>query len=289
VAGTDVNVVVAFAGGLASFASPCVLPLVPAYLAVVGGLDLTRRGAVPSPSGSPTGLDGAAATAVARGPGGYAVDQDTFVGRRGAAAVVGRGGAAPVVGRRSAAVTVDTALFVAGFGVVFVLLGLSASELGRLVIHQQGLLTRVSGVVVVAMALFLGASLILRSPTLYGEWRLHPKVGRFGRLAAPIAGAAFAFGWTPCVGPVLASVLALSSTQDRVATAAVLLAAYTLGLGLPFLLVAVFFDHLGSPLRWLRAHGNAVTGLSAAGLGGLGLLLVLDRLAWVTTQVQQLT
>jgi cytochrome c-type biogenesis protein len=266
---SDVNVAVAFAGGVASFASPCVLPLVPAYLAVVGGLDLTRRGAVLSPSGA----DGTAATAVAGGHGSHAVDQDV----------------ARVVGRRGGAVTVDTALFVAGFGVVFVLLGLSASELGRLVIHRQGLLTRVSGVVVVAMALFLGASLILRSPSLYGEWRLHPSVGRFGRLAAPVAGAAFAFGWTPCVGPVLASVLALSSTQDHVAMAAVLLVAYTLGLGLPFLLVAAFFDHLGSPLRWLRTHGTAVTGLSAAGLGGLGLLLVLDRLAWVTTQVQQLT
>jgi len=256
---TIFSLAVAFGGGIASFTSPCVLPLVPAYLSVIGGLDLARRSAEPVlvGAGSMSGESGGSLR-TRRGPG-------------------------------LGAVTFDTALFVGGFGTVFVLLGLSASAVGRAVIHQQGLLTRVSGVLIVAMALFLAGGLFLRAPGIYGEWRLHPRLARFGRWTAPVAGAAFAFGWTPCVGPILASVLALSSTQGHAGGAALLLGVYSLGLGLPFLLVAAFFDHLSGPLAWLRRHGNAVTAISAGGLGVLGVLLTLDRLAWVTTQIQNFT
>lgn len=154
--------------------------------------------------------------------------------------------------RRLGAVSRDTALFVVGFGGVFVVLGLSASALGRTVIHHQGALTRISGVVVVAMALFLAGTVFLRSPALYGEWRPHPRLARFGPLAAPVAGAAFAFGWTPCVGPILASVLALSTDQGHLGRGALLLAVYSMGLGTPFLVVAVFFDRMRGPLACLR-------------------------------------
>lgn len=256
---TGVSIVAAFAGGVASFASPCVLPLVPAYLSLMGGLDLSRQAASPMPAAVPAG-------------------PATRLGRAG-----------NLAGRGLGAITRDTALFVAGFGTVFVLLGLTASAVGRIVIRQQGLLTRVSGVLVVTMALFLFGTLFIQSPGLYREWRLHPRLARLGRFAAPVAGAAFAFGWTPCVGPVLASVLALSADQAHVGEGAILLAIYTLGLGLPFLLVAVFFDRLRGPLFWLRRHGKAVTAVSATALTALGVLLVLDRLAWVTTIVQHVT
>ena len=229
---------------MASFSSPCVLPLVPAYLSVVGGLDITRR------------LD---------------VDQGSTAGMRGGWTV-----------------TRDTALFVSGFGAVFVVLGLSASTLGRTVIHNQATLTRVSGVVVVVMALFLAGTLLFRNPNYYREWRLHPRLARLGPFAAPVAGGAFAFGWTPCVGPVLGSVLALSASQGHIAGGALLLAVYSLGLGVPFLVVSLFFDRLEGPLAWIRNHGTAVTAWSAAGLALLGVLLILDRLAWVTTQFQRL-
>lgn len=188
---------------------------------------------------------------------------------------------------RLGAVTRDTALFVAGFGTVFVLLGLSASAVGRAVVHSQATLTRISGVVVVAMALFLLGTLFLQTPGLYREFRIHPRLARLGPFAAPPAGAAFAFGWTPCVGPILASVLALSAQQGHVGFAALLLAVYSLGLGVPFLAVAVFFDRLSAPLAWLRRHGTAVTATSATELGALGFLLVVDRLALVTTLVQR--
>ena len=242
---TGISIFAAFAGGLASFASPCVLPLVPAYLAIVGGLDVT----LPVSSGE---------TAVAT--------------RR----------------RHVGTLTRDTLLFILGFGVVFVILGLSASAVGRAVIHQQALLTRLSGVLIEAMALFLAGTVVLRTPSMYREWRPHPQLARLGPFAAPIAGAAFAFGWTPCVGPILASVLALSTQQGHTGSAVLLLSIYSIGLGAPFLAVAIFFDRLQRPMAWLKRHGSGVTIVSAVVLGVLGILLVLDRLAWVTTVAQHL-
>lgn len=193
------------------------------------------------------------------------------------------------VKRPVGAVILHTLLFVAGFGTVFVLLGLSTSSIGRAVLHNHDLLTRISGVLVVAMALFLSGTLFLGSPGLHREWRFHPRMSRLGGFAAPVAGAAFAFGWTPCVGPILASVLALSAQQGHAAQGALLLGVYSLGLGVPFFVVAVFFEQSQRPLLWLRSHGRTVTALSAAGLAAMGVLLVLDRLAWITTVVQRWT
>ena len=241
--GDGVSLVAALAAGVASFASPCVLPLVPAYLSVIGGLDQTRADAVP---------------------------------------------VAAVASPRTGVTTRNTLLFILGFGAVFVLLGTSASALGGLVGRHQSTLTRASGVLIVAMALFLLGSLFLQAPGLYREVRMHPRLARLGPFAAPVAGAAFAFGWTPCVGPVVASVLALAGDRGHAAQGALLLSVYTLGLGLPFLVVAAFFDRVAGPLAWMRRHGSAVTAVSGALLFVLGVLLVLDRLATVTTLVQQL-
>jgi cytochrome c-type biogenesis protein len=181
----------------------------------------------------------------------------------------------------------DTALFVAGFSAVFILLGLSATTVGQGVLRNKLILTRVSGVVVVAMAMFLLGSLVLRSPWLYQERRFHPHLSRFGLFAAPIAGAAFGFGWTPCFGPVLAAVLAVASTQQRAAQGAALLGFYSLGLGVPFLVTGLAFGRVAGAFRWVKGHFTGLTAVSAAALGGFGILLILNRLAWVTTEVQQ--
>src|SRR5688500_3999470 len=93
----------------------------------------------------------------------------------------------------------DTSLFVGGFSVVFVLLGLSATAIGTTVIRNQEVLTRISGLVLLAMSLFVVGSLVLRAPWLFQEKRFHPDLSRFGPLAAPVAGVAFGFGWTPCI------------------------------------------------------------------------------------------
>jgi cytochrome c-type biogenesis protein len=183
-------------------------------------------------------------------------------------------------------ITRDTGLFVAGFSTVFILLGLSATGAGKLLTRHQLLLTRISGLVVLSMALFLIGSLVLHSPWLYGEKRFHPRLARFGPFAAPVAGAAFAFGWTPCIGPVLGSVLAVAATRSQLARGAGLLAAYSLGLGVPFLATGLAFGRLAGAFGWVKRHFSAITLTSAVVLGFFGVLLTLDRLTWVTSQLQ---
>jgi cytochrome c-type biogenesis protein len=241
-----VSYLAAFGGGVVSFASPCVLPIVPAYLSVITGLDLAEV----------------------------------------------RSGARHHLGR----ITRDTSLFIAGFSVVFILLGLSATAVGEVLFRNHVLLTRLSGAAVLAMALFLVGSLAvssrsgrpgrLRAPWMYGEARFHPSPSRFGPLAAPVAGAAFGFGWTPCIGPILASVLAVAAAQGRSLEGATLLACYSLGLGLPFLVTGLAFGRLAGAFDWVKRHFAVLTLCSAVVLAGFGILLALDRLTWVTTQLQ---
>lgn len=226
----------ALGGGLVSFLSPCVLPVVPPYLSLITGLDFPEL-------------------------------------ERGGRAQLGR-------------VAGQTALFVAGFGAVFVALGLSATAVGRVLVASQGTATRIAGLVIVAMALFLLGSLVLRAPWLYRELRFHPRLSRFGPVAAPVAGVAFGLGWTPCIGPVLTAVLAVAATQDDVTVGATLLGVYALGLGIPFLAVGLLYARLVGPLRWVRRHLRAITAGSALLLGAFGVLLALDRLSWLTSQLQ---
>jgi cytochrome c-type biogenesis protein len=224
----------AAAAGLASFLSPCVLPVVPGYLAVLGAVE--RIGGVPRPADR---------TRVLRTAG----------------------------------------LFCAGFAVVFVAFGLTATALGRLLVRHHTLLTRLGGGVVLLMAAYLVGTLLGRWPGLYGELRFHPRSPAAGVLAAPLAGAAFAAGWSPCLGPVLGSILAVAATQGRAVAGAALLGAYCVGLAVPFLAVGLLYDRLAGPLRRLRRAGPAVTVVTAAVLAGVGVLLVLDRVGWLTAQL----
>lgn len=233
---SDVSYVAAFAGGLVSFLSPCVLPIVPAYVAIITGLDVELLR-----------------------------DAD----------------------RPMARIARDTGLFVAGFSAVFVLLGLSATTIGQGLFRNQSLLTRVSGGLVLAMALFMLGSLFLRAPWLYQERRFHPDLSRFGPFAAPVAGVAFGFGWTPCIGPVLTSILAIAASQGSAAQGALLLAVYSAGLGVPFLLTGLAFGRLAGALGWVKHHVQALTGVSAFALAAFGVLLVTDRLVWLTGELQQ--
>ena len=98
------------------------------------------------------------------------------------------------------------------------------------------------------MGLFLLGSLFLRAPWLYQE-KLHPQLGRFGDAAPVVAGAAFGFGWSPCIGPILGSILATAGTQDRIWAGATLLVAYTLGLGLPFLVTGLALGRVSGALH----------------------------------------
>lgn len=116
--------------------------------------------------------------------------------------------------------------------------------------------------------------------------RFHPELSRFGPLAAPVAGVAFGFGWTPCIDPVLTSVLALAATQGGVDRAAGLLAAYSAGLGLPFLATGLALGRLAGALAFVKRHSTALTATSAISLAAFGVLLALDRLVWLTARLQ---
>ena len=183
----------------------------------------------------------------------------------------------------------DTVLFVAGFSVVFVLIGLSATLVGQTLTHDKQLLTRISGVVLLVMAAVLAATMLFRVSAVTREARFHPNLSRLGPFAAPVAGVAFGFGWTPCATPVLASVLAVAASGSDVARAAGLLVAYSLGLGLPCLAVSLAFGRLAGALVFARRHAVALMSVGTAVMAGYGVLLVLDRLSWVTTHLQTLS
>jgi cytochrome c-type biogenesis protein len=226
----------AFAGGVVSFVSPCVLPLVPAYLSVVTGLETAE------------------------------LTHD--------------------VRRHAWRVTRDTGLFIVGFSAVFIALGLTATAAGQALVRHQAVLTRASGLIVLAMGLFLAGSLVLRLPWLYQDFRFQPRLSRYGPLTSLVAGAAFGFGWTPCIGPLLGSVLAVAATRGRAVDGAGLLAAYSLGLGLPFLATGLAFGRLLGVFGWIRRHSAGITLAAALVLAGFGVLLTLDRLTWITSEVQ---
>ena len=144
-------------------------------------------------------------------------------------------------------------MFVAGFTVVFVLLGITATTIGSAVFRDKELLLRISGALVIAMALFLAGSLVLKRPGLVPRGRFHPNLERFGPFAAPVAGAAFGFGWQPCLGPILASVSAVAASTGSAGQGAALLGVYSLGLGIPFLVVGLALGRLSGMIRSFAA------------------------------------
>ena len=159
----------------------------------------------------------------------------------------------------------STATFVAGFTAVFTALGASSTLFGSLLIRHLPTIMRVSGVVIIIFGLSMTG--LFRIPILSRERRLDlTKISR-GPLGAFPLGMAFAFGWTPCIGPILASILAVASTSHTMAWGAILLALYSLGLGVPFLVLALGIGRARRSLNFLSRHGRAIE------IGG-GLLLV---------------
>ncbi len=169
---------------------------------------------------------------------------------------------------------VTTGVFVLGFASVFTLLGATASLAGNFVLSNRQLLSRIAGVVIIVLGLsVLG---VLKLPGFYREHRLtftrSPK-GTFG--AFPV-GMAFGFAWTPCVGPVLTAILSMAATADRAVDGARLLFAYSLGLGLPFLLAAALLTTAFDALKWVAKHGRMIEAVSGTFLVVMGVALVLD-------------
>jgi cytochrome c-type biogenesis protein len=226
--------------GLISFASPCVLPLVPGYLSYVAGLVGTgsRTAVAVAGGGSSTG---GTATAV------RAADERSPRGRMVAGAL----------------------LFVLGFTLVFVAFGAAFGGLGRLLLQHADVLTRVFGVVTIVVGLgFLGwLPLLQRTKRLSAR----PVAGLAG---APLLGIVFGLGWTPCLGPTLSAVYSLAFSQATAGRGALLGVAYCLGLGVPFVLVALGARWALGATSFLRRHARTVTRVGGAVLVLVGLLLV---------------
>ncbi len=226
--GSTLGLASAFAAGTVSFLSPCVLPLVPAYVSYVAGHALDG----PQPR----------------------MDAGT---------------------RLTAAVM--SGFFVLGFSVVFIALGASATALGGLLLQYRYEANLVGGAIVIAFGLLM-MGFARWAPWSLRSVHFHPRVVSGHPGAALVLGLAFGFGWTPCIGPILGAILTLSAVQSSVASGVGYLSAYALGLGVPFLLCAVFMRELAGKLKLLRRSGQALQ-IAA------GLILVVMGVAMITGQL----
>jgi cytochrome c-type biogenesis protein len=215
----------AFAAGLVSFLSPCVLPLVPGYVSLISGIGVEELKV-----------------------------QESQVFRK---------------------VMLNSIAFIIGFSIVFITLGALSTELGQLASQYKSTLARVAGVVIIVFGLHLTG--IMPIKLLYADKRLHNVKGGSTPWGAFVVGFAFAFGWTPCVGPILGAILGLAAAQNSVTEGILLLTVYSLGLAVPFLLAALGIERFMKFYGGFRRHMHAVEVVSGGLLMALGVLLVLGK------------
>lgn len=235
---------IALIAGLVSFASPCVVPLVPGYVGFLSGLAGANAQTTPTPAPS-----------------------------------THRGTSLVGVGTRSR-VFVGMALFVLGFTAVFVLGGVLTGAIGIALAQWSKQIVQVLGVVVIVMGVaFMGAI-----PALRNEKKIHfaPKAGLWG---APVLGFVFGLGWTPCLGPTLVAINALALSEGSATRGAILATAYSLGLGLPFLIIAVGLERSQRALRFLKKHRVLIMRIGGGMLALLGFAMVTGLWNYVSGQL----
>jgi cytochrome c-type biogenesis protein len=224
----DVSVGGAFLAGLLSFVSPCVLPIVPPYLAWLAGLSFEELKSEKIESGT----------------------------------------------RRR--IILAALAFVLGFATVFVALGATASVVGKTIAQYFDILSIIAGIIIIVMGLhFIG---VFRIALFYREARIQVERKPAGLLGAYVMGLAFAFGWTPCVGPVLAAILFVAGSEGTALRGAGLLAFYSLGIGIPFILAAVFASRFLAWAARFRRHMHKVE-------IAMGVLLILTGILFITGQM----
>ncbi|MFC2968351.1 cytochrome c biogenesis CcdA family protein [Acidimangrovimonas pyrenivorans] len=218
--------VIALVAGLLSFLSPCVLPIVPPYLAYMGGISMSELSS----------------------------------------------------GNRSHRSLLPTAAsFVLGLSTVFLFLGFAASAFGSFFLSNSQLFAKIAGVVVMVFgAHFIG---LFRIPFLDREVRVDAGDRGGSAFGAYVLGLAFAFGWTPCIGPQLGAILSLAASEANVARGTLLLAVYAIGLGIPFLLVAAFFPRLTGLMNWMKRHMLWIERIMGGLLLAIGLLMLTGGLS----------
>jgi cytochrome c-type biogenesis protein len=223
----DISYIVAFTGGLLSFFSPCVLPLVPAYLANLAGV---------------TAID-------------------------------------PNSRRSYLPVLLHSIAFVIGFSIIFISLGASIGLIGTAITAHSLLLRYISGGLIIAFGVFLIAAYKL--PWLNYEKRLKTAVsGNPGYFRSVGIGAAFALGWTPCIGPILGAILMLACSHQTVAQGALLLTVYSLGLGIPFIVLGLAWGAIMPLWKSINRYLGVISIVSGALLIVVGILMLTGNLAW---------
>jgi cytochrome c-type biogenesis protein len=243
----------AMLAGLISFASPCVLPLVPGYLSYVTGLTGAELEEARAASAASSAVPAAAAVPAASSAPGTSPASAATQARL------------PIKHR----VVLGTLGFILGFSAVFVSYGALFGGLGAQLLTHQDAITRVLGVVVIVLGLgFLGLV-----PSLQREARIHHRPAR-GMWGAPLLGALFALGWTPCIGPTLAAVQSLAFTEGSAARGALLSVAYCIGLGLPFLVIGLAMERGLEAMAWARRNTRAIQVVGGASMILLGVLMV---------------
>jgi len=229
----NLGILIAFIGGLLSFLSPCVLPLVPSYLGFVTGLTF-----------------------------------DEMSGRRRIAMV-------------------HAALFVLGFTLIFMLFGASATALGRVLKYYEVWFQRIGGALIILFGLYcLG---VLRLPWLDRDARVHLDRKPLGYLGSVLVGMAFAAGWTPCIGPILGGVYTIAATEEQMGRGMVLLASYSLGLGVPFLIAAFAVETFLDWFQRFKKHIRWVQRVSGLLLILVGILLMTGQFTRMAAWLQGLT
>src|SRR4051812_41031912 len=181
--------------------------------------------------------------------------------------------AAPPHARRR--VLISSLAFILGFSLVFVALGASASAIGHFVLAKKSLFSKLAGAVIIIFGLHTMG--VLRIEWLYQEKRVQTQRKPGGPFGALLVGIAFAFGWTPCIGPILAGILAIAATRNGVGEGVRLLAAYSLGLGVPFFATALAINRFFGALARIRRHYHAIELASGAMLVVIGVLIFTDR------------
>lgn len=229
---TEVPYILAFSGGLLSFFSPCVLPLVPAYLANLAGAT--------------------------------AIESDA---------------------RKSYLPTLFHSLsFVLGFSIIFIGLGASVGLIGTAITAHSSLLRQIAGSLIIAFGVFLIAAYKL--PWLNYEKRIDAKVGSSpGYLRSIGIGAAFALGWTPCIGPILGAILMIAWSSQTVAEGALLLLIYSLGMGIPFILLGLVWGAIMPFWKSINRYLGVISIASGVLLIIVGILMLTGNLAWLSQLV----
>ncbi len=223
----NISLTAAFLAGVASFLSPCVLPLVPGYISIVSGASIEEL------------------------------------------KTAGRGE------RLLARVLFHSVLFIIGFSIVFVSLGASATWLGVALRSRLPLLLRIGGVLVILFGLHMTG--ILKIGLLYRDARIHAGPQKKSAFGSLLMGLAFAFGWTPCIGPILAAILVVASTRESIGQGILLLSVYSLGLAVPFLLTSLGLTQFMNFYRGFRKHLHTVEVVSGVVLIVVGALLVTNQ------------